>query len=343
MRVPMLVTGAAGGYAAWKPMMENYLLRQGVADGDYKVSNPDWAKLVTAVESWSDVERREAVAFVVSAGSSSSKTKPLSKEGKDAAEAEKSSRAIVRKMVENSGKAFTILYMALTDELRLLVQDVQKGYAFGIWDFLLKRFQNTEQDNVGDLWHQYVSLVQQENEEFVEYKARVDATRKLLVHAKATMDDLYSYLVLCRLRPLYAGAVLALKAADKLKDAAVVRWDEVVTFMANQERGANRVAALDGAPVNEKLMAARGTYGGGGAGQGGSSRPGNRARVRCYTCQKLGHYQSECPMYEQEESGRGGGGEAGRRSGRRSHETVDAARAYAGPSSDEDECWERTY
>ena len=74
MRVPMLVTGAAGGYAAWKPMMENYLLRQGVADGDYKVSNPDWAKLVTAVESWSDVERREAVAFVVSAGSSSSKT-----------------------------------------------------------------------------------------------------------------------------------------------------------------------------------------------------------------------------------------------------------------------------
>ena len=340
MRVPMLVTGAAGGYAAWKPMMENYLLRQGVADGDYKVSNPDWAKLVTAVESWSDVERREAVAFVLSA-SSSSKVKTLSKEEKEAAEVEKSSRAVVKKMVENSGKAFTILYVSLTDELRLLVQDVQKGYAFGIWDFLLKRFQNTEQDNVGDLWHQYVSLVQQENEEFVEYKARVDATRKLLVHAKATMDDLYSYLVLCRLRPLYAGAVLALKA-DKLKDAAAVRWDEVVTFMANQERGANRVALNDGAPTNEKVMTARGKYGG--ASQGGNSRQNTRSRVRCFTCQELGHYMSECPMYEQEESGGGGGGGAARRRpGDRSRETVESARAYVESSGDEDDGWERTY
>lgn len=342
IRVPMLGAGTGGsGYAAWKPLMENYMMRNGVADGDYKTSNPDWLQLVKATEQWRELERKEAVAFVLNADvSSSSQVKAVVVKAEKMEEGERKNRAIVRGMVENASKAFTILYMSLTDELRLLVQEVPKGYAFGIWDFLLKKYQNTEQDNVGDLWHQYVSMEQMEEEQFVEYKARVDATWKLLVHAKATMQDLYSYLVLSRLRPQYSGAVLALRAADKVKDSAAIKWDEVVTFVNNYERGSSRLNSIEVGLNHEKLMAARGNrYSGksqGGKKMSSSSSSADLSRVQCFGCKKFGHYKSECSERNADDDD----SEDEVLTGRRRHrERIEEARA----AGEGDDVWTRTY
>ncbi|MDR3740827.1 MAG: hypothetical protein P4L40_17565, partial [Terracidiphilus sp.] len=38
----------AGQYSAWRPQMENTLLRAGVAKRDYAVENADWAALANA-------------------------------------------------------------------------------------------------------------------------------------------------------------------------------------------------------------------------------------------------------------------------------------------------------
>jgi hypothetical protein len=54
-QVPRLVPG---GYAAWRPLMENVLMRAGVAPRDYRAVNADWAALVEAVDRWTTEEKK---------------------------------------------------------------------------------------------------------------------------------------------------------------------------------------------------------------------------------------------------------------------------------------------
>jgi hypothetical protein len=87
------------------------------------------------------------------------------------------------------------------------VEQVPQGYAYGIWSWLEKRFQSTEQDNVGDLWEEFTTLSMDEDEFFDVYKARVDRVFGLLAHAKdkpspwpvrsQTVVETHSYIQSC--------------------------------------------------------------------------------------------------------------------------------------------------
>jgi hypothetical protein len=96
---------------------------------------------------------------------------------------------------------------------------VPQGYAYGIWSFLEKRFRNTEQDTVMSLWQRLMTLDQEVDETHDIYKARVDSVMELLANAKQQVPPgLYASLLLWRLQPRYATAVLTLKTSDRLKD-----------------------------------------------------------------------------------------------------------------------------
>ena len=68
-QVPRLVPG---GYAAWRPVMENVLMRAGVAPRDYKEENADWAALVAAVDRWTTADEEASIAYALGRASASS-------------------------------------------------------------------------------------------------------------------------------------------------------------------------------------------------------------------------------------------------------------------------------
>jgi hypothetical protein len=216
-RVPLLcaASGHTGAhYAAWRPQMETFLMREGIESRDYKEEIPQWKDLETAVQFDTIAAEKAAIARLLSGGSSAVKIEPA------VTDEYKAARKLVADLVGRSRKAYGFLFAALPEELRLLVADVPQGYAYGIWSFLEKRFQNTEQDNVADLWAQYIALTQEQDESFDKYKARVDKVQALLEHAKQQPPaGLRAHILLGRLQPLYEQAVLALKAGGQIKDA----------------------------------------------------------------------------------------------------------------------------
>ena len=316
---------AAGGYSAWRPLMEIFLRRVGVMEKDYKVANERWAALVVEVARWSAEEEDSAIALVL--GGAASKGKDSSSkatltdvklelgDSADALAAEariRAARRLAHATVERGERAFYYLLMAMPEALHPLVRSVPQGYAFGLWDFLEKRFQNTEDDNVADLFRRWNDLAQGEDESFDAYKARVDEVHTLLSHAKERPSvRQYCFSLLDKLQPRYKQAVLALKASGQLKDADKIGWDSVVAFINTHERSEQRLT--DGAD-GERNMAARGLHGKpsycDSVGQATTQAASQAARtpsagsrkgpprtlsdVQCFSCGQFGHLSRQC-------------------------------------------------
>jgi hypothetical protein len=340
--VPRLAPAAAGGYAAWRPLMENVLMRAGVALRDYTQENADWAALVAAVDRWTTEDESASIAYALgraTAGSASSAAGPTA--------AEKEARRGATEAVARAKRAYALLYQALPDELRRLVAHVPQGHAYGLWSWLERRFQSTEQDNVGDLWDQFTALSQTDEESFDEYKARVDHVYGLLAHAKDKPSaGQYAHRLLWKLAPVYHPAVLARKASGKLKEAEKIDWSEIVAFVNTHERSQTRLDG-DGA-AGGRLLAMAATAQG--------QRRGVAEKRECFNCGEVGHISRNCKQprrarqaeHEQDDDEEVVGddaGHSGRRSmrgasGRRGGASNGAARAsmlLAGRLSSEDE------
>lgn len=276
-QVPRLVPS---GYAAWRPVMENVLMRAGVAPRDYKEQNADWAALVAAVDRWTTADEEASIAYALGrvSVSSSSTAGPTA--------AEKEARRGAAEAVARARRAYALLYQALSDELRRLVANVALGDAYGLWSWLEKRFQSTEQDNVGDLWDAFTQLSQESDESFDQYKARVDHVYGLLAHAKDKPSaGLYAHRLLWKLSVRYNPAVLALKASGKLKEAEKINWDEIVAFVNNHERSEQRLNGddtMDGHAIMATVTMRSGQ-------RGGAAETRN-----CFNCGKTGHLARNC-------------------------------------------------
>ena len=195
--------------------------------------------------------------------------------------------------IGRSRKAFGFLFAALPADLRQLVADVPQGYAFGIWSFLEKKFRNTEQDSVMALWERLTTVSAEPDETFDAYKARVDSVTELLTHAKQTVPPgLYASLLLWRLQPRYATAVLTLKTGDRLKDPATIDWSAIAEYMGQYERSQLALGDTDGA--GDRAMAMRNKPAGGGSKS--KKPPGDFKDVECFNCHKYGHYANDCPL-----------------------------------------------
>jgi hypothetical protein len=308
--------------------METFLRRVGVTEKDYKHPRDNWAALVAEVTRWAAEEEEEAIALVLASaeqGSSSSTTPPIKKEQSSAEDKAteqriKEARKLVAASVERSERAYYHILNAMPEELRPLVRGVPQGYAFGLWDFLEKRFQNTEDDNVADLFRRWNDLVQGEEESFDVYKARVDEVNTLLAHAneKPSVRQ-YTYTLLDKLQPRYKQAVLALKASGQLKDPKAINWEGVVSFLNTHERSEQRLGGSDShsseqtglgmsaysagprsfPPRGQQAAVARDRERAGerrSSNDGAGGRPPRTlADVQCFGCHKFGHLERDCP------------------------------------------------
>ena len=228
--------------------------------------------------------------------------------------------------VERSRRVFGAIYSALPDELKAQSAHIAQGWAYGLWHWLETKFQSTEEDSVGELLGKWSSLRQEEAESFDSYRARVNKDHALLVHAKEKPSDrMYLHTLLDRLQPRYKAAVLALKTSDKLKDASKIDWDSVAAFINAHEREEARIdgeAAVvmaargvgagagawkkpphwNNAKASQETAASAATRtsqsekrrGGGAAGSGEPRRP--RPDIKCFSCNKFGHFANHCPQ-----------------------------------------------
>ena len=298
-RVPRLASAGSGGsdgglpHPLWRPQMQTFLMQHGIEESDYAHAIPAWREIVVAVVD--DAAERRALAIATLLGSSaaaagskqaSASSAPVVKTEQLPAE-QAAAKKEVSEMIARSRKAYGFLFAALPVDLRPLIADVPQGYAFGVWDFLEKKFRSTEQDTVMSLWERYVRLAQEADETFDVYKARVDSVLELLTHAKQVPPaELYATLLLWRLHPRYATAVLTLKTSDRLKDVARVDWPSIAQFMAEYER--SHLGLNESEATQDRAMGARAAS----AAQK-QDRPALRD-VECYNCHKLGHYASDC-------------------------------------------------
>lgn len=321
----------AGSYAAWKPDMDVYLERVG-ADGVHKrtMTDDSWRKLALQVQSWSDEALAQALASIGVVDGVGTSGATAATNGLDAVSSSSSSttvttehkeqRRLVTALVERSRRVFGVIWASLPEELRAQAAHVSQGSAAGLWQWLQQKFQNTEQDSVGELLALWIALRQEEDESFDAYRARVNQIKALLDHAKEPQSArMYVFTLLDKLQPRYKQAVLALKAGGQLKDADKIVWDTVAAFVNQHERSEMRISAdsnhmesaamaaaarggMDGSSTKPTYQYKRG--GGTGStgwmrrgGRGGSNRGGGQQQSdtrTCFRCDQRGHIAANC-------------------------------------------------
>src|SRR5690606_24819242 len=88
--------------------------------------------------------------------------------------------------------------------------------------------------------------------------------------------------------------VLTLQTSDRMKDPKTIDWPAIVEYMAQYERNQQApenssdyaMFAHGGRSSNHKAYGAR---------QNGSRPSRSMSDVKCYNCQKMGHFAIACP------------------------------------------------
>lgn len=194
-QAPRLRSG--GDYATWRPAMDVYLQKAG-AEGVHQESSTaaQWKAMDDGARAWAREALADAMSGLslgVSASSSSSGGSTPAVKKVALSDDVKEYRKVIKAVVERSRRAHDIIYSALPDDLCPLVAQLPQRWAFGLWDWLEKKFQPTEKDNVHGLLSQWFTMHQAVDESFDEYRARVNHLQSLLKLAKPKDSDMYAF------------------------------------------------------------------------------------------------------------------------------------------------------
>lgn len=220
----------------------------------------------------------------------------------------------IKELVNNSERAYGILYEATPLEIRVEANQLPRGNAYALWTWLEKKYQGTDICTVADLIKGWMEMFQEPEELFETWFARVNAQKRLLVAAKQgayTQGQLFVYLVTERLQAGYKSAVQNLNLSGKLDDPDQIEWDEIVSFFRAFERREQRLDA----GTTDKIMAIGSNLknysrGAAGAGAGaaksnqsqtdgfttvtGDRKPFDKKKMECWFCHNTGHRKSDC-------------------------------------------------
>ena len=349
--------GVGGGlsHAMWRPQMLSFLMSHGIKERDFALVNPDWNVLVALLDTDEYEDEKDAVtAALIKVGlkagpsrtvtpsptvtppKTDASTKPVGSGGatdKTASTAgsvvkpqptslgtrlDAAERQRISGPIERSRKAFSYLYAALPNDLRLLIADVPQGYAYGIWSFLERRFRHTGTDNILALTAQLHSTYMESDETFDVYKARVDSLVELIVCAKETVSPTtYAALLLWKLRPNYSPAILALKTSGRLDVLANIDWIATTQYMAEYERSQMGLGVADNA--NDRALLARTAPSESSIGKDQSSSSTGKYDPQCFRCNKRGHIARHCPSSKKDWTRQPGKSTDNRSNGSSSH------------------------
>ena len=322
-RVPRLAgaSGAGVAYAQWRQAMQSFLMRQNVKASDYTEPIPDWIALVERCHANDRASERDAIDLVLgrrprvpasssstSLPSSSSKTSMKSEPSlttpvKPALVAvvvptddEKAALTMIAAVITRSQKACGYLYAALPTDLAALVVNLPQGYAFALWDFLERKFRNTERDSVAALWRDFTRLRMEDTDDTFDcYKARVDSTVELLTHAKQIVPSgLYTSIITENLLPRYSQVILAMTTGGKLVDTDNINWREVTDAIGAFERKQGDLG--DASTGSASAMVARGAPRNHASPSSKSHSSSSSSKDRCFNCNGLNHYSNKCPL-----------------------------------------------
>ena len=130
-KVPALVAGAGGrDYVIWRAAMQSFMMKVGsIRDEDYKkelVVLP-YGELVKNVQEWREEEEKEAMSFIMQSSVSSLvgalKVEKLTLEEEEVKKSKAKGRKLFTDMLERIQKAYSILYAALNEDLKLLANE----------------------------------------------------------------------------------------------------------------------------------------------------------------------------------------------------------------------------
>jgi hypothetical protein len=220
-------------YESWRPLMVAYLGKMGIKDMHY-LSPID--NFIVIRKQLSD----SAVAESLSALAAFSGNLELPVNGSSSSSANRvvmtdAHKKTVTQLIDLSIKAYGLLYEALSDDVRRLVQSVPSGYAHGVWKYLEVKYQGEEMANRVKLIRQIHSLEMQEGELFETFKARVDQIKRRLVPLNEEPSAAaYVGILFHKLPASYSIVFQALVAANKLNADADIEW--VVKYISEYER-----------------------------------------------------------------------------------------------------------
>jgi hypothetical protein len=305
-RAPLL----RGNYQEWRPLIEAFLMKNGV-ENIHHIEIPQFKELSEESLKWDKDEVASYASIVLAkpksarAGSPSrapsTSTSSADKKA-DSSDVQEEARKKVKSLLSRSHKAYGIIFEVMPADLQAQAASVPNGYAYGLWEFLEKKFQNTELDNISDLYAQWSSLCMADGESFDSYKARVDRVANLLEKAKdRPSSGQYMHRIIDFLHSDYRVVTSAIRCAGKLRDHAAIDWIEIVSTINAFERQNNKSSGGDSGGVGQSpATVAAATRQGGYRGQQRNPPPNSSINSPvCHHCGKTGHIQVNCRKFLQ--------------------------------------------
>lgn len=317
-------------YREWKRKMAAFLNNKGFKAQVYTQAVHAFAELKATVESWCTEEstalgKWKSVMKAPASSSSTSSAAAASSSSSYASVAisgtpikikkevtpptqvkdddfEYEDKKALKQVLKDNKDVYGYIYRALPDEVKKYTYDLTQDYAYELWHYLEKKYQNTEDDTITLLFGELFSCRMMDTESYEQYKLRVDDIVEQLEHGECAVPaKQYRYLLLDRLLSHFNTFVDVLKQTGKVSDASKINWLELTQQFSTHERmlkhKANEAAAAEpGAIMSFKKVTSSQSSSSG-------AKPSRNAEglmvtkrgipVKCFCCQ-ANHFRNKC-------------------------------------------------
>ncbi|CAJ2671832.1 unnamed protein product [Trifolium pratense] len=185
---------------------------------------------------------------------------------------------------------------------------LEKGTARDIWEAMRTKYQGSskvKRAQLQALRRDFEILAMKDNESINDYFARtLSIVNKMTAqgHKMDTTDVVEK--ILCSLTSRFNYVVCSIEQSNDVTSLSI---DELQSSLIVQEQRMKFQSDKDEEQVLKVTGGGRGERGrgrgrGGSRGRGRGRQGRNKENVECYKCHKLGHYQSECPSWEESDA-----------------------------------------